>query len=63
MENFYVRFICIDLQKSKNDKEHIVSIRIDNDKEILSLLFKRLHIVLYDKFDDKYRNLDVDEEI
>jgi len=62
-EDFFVSFICVDNEKSTNAKEHIVKIRIDEDYEdILSLLFKRLHIVLYHKFDDKYPNLDYDEE-
>ncbi|MFA9188676.1 hypothetical protein [Flavobacterium magnesitis] len=64
VDNFYVSFICVDKPKSTSEKEHIVKISIESDKkEILELLFKRLHIVLYDKFDSKYRNMEVNEEI
>lgn len=61
--HFYVSFICVDREKSTDEKEHIVKIHIDNEYDnILSLLFKRLQIVLYDKFDSKYPEIDFDEE-
>ena len=50
---FNVSLICVDKEKSNNNKEK---------KEILKVLFKRLHIVLHDKFDTKYVDLDYDEE-
>lgn len=60
---FYVAFICVDKEKSTDEKEHIVKIRVGEDQEdILDFLFKRLHVVLYDKFDKKYPELDYDEE-
>jgi len=55
--------LCIDKQKSTGDKEHIVSIMVDRDeKNILEKLFKRLHIVLYKKYDEKYSELNISEE-
>lgn len=64
VDNFYVAFLCVDNQKSTKEKEFICKLRIETDeKEILSLLFKRLHIVLYEKYDEKYRNLEVDDEL
>lgn len=64
-ENIYISLICVDKEKSTVDKEHIVSMSVDLDegKEILSILFKRLHIVLHDKFDDKYSKLEYDESV
>jgi hypothetical protein len=64
-ENFHVSLICVDKEKSSEFKEHIVSMRcdIDNEKEILDILFKRLQIVLHDKFDDKYPSLNYLEEV
>jgi hypothetical protein len=64
-DGFYVSLICVDKEKSTEQKEHMVSMScdIDNEKEILDILFKRLHIVLHDKFDDKYPNLNYDEEV
>jgi hypothetical protein len=64
-DGFYISLICVDKEKSTEQKEHIVSMScdIDNEKEILDILFKRLHIVLYDKFDEKYPNLNYDEEV
>lgn len=63
--NFNLSLICVDKKKSTVQKEHIVSLYYDinNKKEILDILFKRLHIVLYKKFDDKYPNLNYDEEL
>lgn len=55
--------LCIDKQKSTADKEHIVSIMVDKDENnILEKLFKRLHIVLYKKYDEKYPELNISEE-
>lgn len=51
-------------QKEKyRSKEHIVSIMVDReDKNILEKLFKRFHIVLYAKFDNKYPEMKISEE-
>jgi len=55
--------LCVDKKKSTDDKEHIVSIMVDReDKNILEKLFKRLHIVLYEKFDEKYPEMKIAEE-
>ncbi|WP_299677590.1 hypothetical protein [uncultured Dokdonia sp.] len=62
---FIVSLICVDNEKSTDEKEHIVkmSCNIDNEKDIIDIIFKRLNIVLYDKYDKKYSNLDYDEEV
>lgn len=62
---FSISLICIDNERSTDEKEHIVSMHceVDDEKEILDILFKRLHIVLYDKFDDKYLNMDYVSEV
>lgn len=64
-DSFYISFLCVDKQKSTEEKEHIVSMSVDieNEKEILDFLFKRLHIVLHSKFDDKYPRMKYDEEV
>lgn len=64
-DSFYISFLCVDKQKSTEKKEHIVSMSVDieNEKEILDFLFKRLHIVLHSKFDDKYPRMKYDEEV
>jgi hypothetical protein len=62
---FFVSLVCVDKEKSTPDKEHIVSMscEIENEKEILGILFKQLHIVLYDKSDKKYPKLKYDKEV
>ncbi len=63
-ENFYVSFICVDKEKSTKNKEHIVKLHIDKEyKDILELLFKRIEIVLYEKYDKKYQFIDEYEEV
>lgn len=64
-DGFHISLLCVDKEKSTKEKEHIVSMSCDvNDqKEIIDILFKRLHIVLHDKFDNKYPELDFDEEV
>lgn len=64
-KNFYISFYCVDKKKSTPEKEHIVSMSMDieDDKEILSFLFKRLHVVLHSRFDKKYAELTYDEEV
>ncbi|WP_420386706.1 hypothetical protein [Roseivirga sp.] len=63
--NFYVSLICVDKERSSEEKEHIVSMSydIENEREILGILFKRLHIVLHDRYDSKYPSLEYDEEV
>jgi hypothetical protein len=61
----HISLLCVDKHKSLGTKEHIVKMSIDifNEREILDFLFKRLHIVLHSKFDDKYQSLEYTEEI
>lgn len=61
----YVSLICVDKDKSSEDKEHIVSMSYDleDEKLVLDHLFKRLHIVIHDGYDKKYSELECDEEI
>lgn len=64
-DSFYISFLCVDKQKSTSEKEHLVSMSIDieKEKEILDFLFKRLHIVLHSKYDNKYPDIKIDEEV
>ena len=66
---FFLSFICVDKNQSTNQKEYIVSMSIDlSDEEddesncITNTLFKRLHIVLYNKNDNHYSSLPIDSE-
>lgn len=63
-KDFSISLICIDKHKS-SDREHIVSMMYDlgDNKENLNILFKRLHIVLHEKFDEKYNELSYNEEV
>lgn len=63
--DFFISLICVDKEKSKNGNEHIVKMSVQHDKgnEILDILFKRLHIVLHEKFDNKYPEVDNYEEV
>jgi len=64
-DSFYISLLCVDKLRSTAEKEHIVnmSIKIENEKDILDFLFKRLHIVLHSRFDKKYTEMDYDEEV
>jgi len=61
----YISLICVDKEKSTDQKEHIVSMSYDLEIEsdIMDRLFKRLRIVLHDKHDKEYVNRDYDEEV
>ena len=63
--DFIISLLCIDKNKSTDEKKHIVSMSMDieHEKEILPILFKRLHIVLHSRFDKEYQELTYDEEI
>ena len=64
-DDFSISLLCVDIQKSNDTKEHIVSMMYDigDDKENLDFLFKRLHIVLHQKFDEKYPDLSYNEDV
>lgn len=63
--DFSISLLCVDKNKSKEGQEHIVSMMYDigDDKENLDILFKRLHIVLHERFDEKYPELRYNEEV
>ena len=63
--NHFISLICVEREKSTEDKEHIVRMGIDTeeDEKILHFLFKRLLIVLHSRSDNKYSNLEYDEEL
>jgi hypothetical protein len=65
VDGFSVSLICVDKDQSNDQHEHIVkmSIDIEDDTEILKILFKRLHILLHDRHDEKYPNLEIAEEV
>nr|DAD67487.1 MAG TPA: hypothetical protein [Siphoviridae sp. cttdo1] len=62
-----ISLICIDKEQSQGGKEYIVNMNlfdtIISKEELLSIILKRLHIVLYQKGDHKYSSLDCDEEV
>jgi len=57
--------LCVDKNKSKDGQEHIVSMMYDigDNKENLDILFKRLNIVLHEKFDERHPDLNYNEEV
>lgn len=65
VSDFYCSLICVDKVKSTSSKKHIVKIRVEDDDEkgIISVLFKRFSVMLYDRFKSEYADLDCDEEI
>ena len=60
-----ISLICIDKEQSQEGKEYIVKMRYDMEEDgpALNSLFKRFHVVLHDKYDDKYPGLDYNEEV
>jgi hypothetical protein len=63
-ENLFVSFICVDKEKSSEEKEHIVEIRVDDDAGIeFGDLFKHLSIELTYKYTRQYEGCTIDETI
>jgi len=60
-----ISLICVDNEQSKNGKDHIVkmSVDVEDEQRILDILFKRLHILLFNRHDKKYPELEYDEEV
>lgn len=55
---------CIDKVKSKNKKEYIVDLNIDlQNQNVFDVLFKRIHISLHSKYDDKYLDPNLKSDI
>lgn len=63
-DSFYISLLCVDNDRSTTGNEYIVkmSIEVEDENTILDLIFKRLHIVLHSQYDEKYKELDFDEE-
>ena len=64
-KNFRVSLVCVDNERSTVEKEHIVkmSLDIEEEKEVLDMLFKSLNIIIHDQFERKYLEKDYDEEV
>ena len=62
-ERLYISILCVDKERSTDEKEYIVKMSCKVQEYILDKLFKRLQIVLYDKHDNKYPELDYDEQV
>ncbi len=58
IENFELTLLCVDKQKSTQERDFLVKMRFDLDaegqKRMLGLLFKRLNVVLFNSDDDSY---------
>ena len=63
-DDFYVSLICVD-KHSRKDTEEVVSMSYDVETSgnILDILFKRLHIVLHDRYDEQSPKLDYAREV
>lgn len=63
--NFSVSLICVDKKESTSENEKIVKMLYDKEKEtdILDILFKRLNIVLHNKYEKVYDSMDSDLEV
>lgn len=59
-EDFYLSLICIDNEKSIENKKHIVqlSLNMQKNSDILKHLFKRFEVVLHDMFDNRMAEID-----
>jgi len=59
----FISLICIDKEKSTDNKEHIVEMSCGPDfsSEILNSIFKRLKIVLFDNNESNYQFVERDE--
>ena len=63
--DFLISLICVDKERSDEYNEHIVKMLVEHKESnnILEILFKILHIVFHNKFDDKYQNSSYSEEV
>lgn len=64
IRDFRVSFLCEDLQKSTDQKKHVVKLMVNEDRDnIIENLFKRLEVVLYLKHDKEFPEIDKYEEL
>lgn len=63
VKNPSLHLICEDSLKVNNDISFISKIIIPSDRFDIEEILEGLHIVLYKNFDEKYKNLDIGEEI
>lgn len=64
-DEFSISLLCVDKEQQENGENVIVSMMFDGDEELVKLnnLFKRLDIVLHEKYDDKYPTLNSSKEV
>lgn len=62
VSDFIISLLCVDLYKSSEGQEYLVKIMVNyNNPDIMTKLFKNLHIVLFEKHDTKYSDLKFNE--
>lgn len=60
-KDFSIELICVDIEASK-ENDVLIGISLE-DENALQELFKRFEFVLYDKYDEKYKNMDLTNSI
>lgn len=62
-----VSLICVDKEQSQGGKEYIVDMSlpdtIEKKNNFLSIILKRIHVVLYERGDSKYPPLEYNKEV
>jgi len=62
--DFNISLLCVDLTKSTDEQEYLVSIMVNhNYPDILTKLFERFHVVLFEKHNTKYSDLKFNEGV
>ena len=59
-DNFYTSIICRDLEKSTEDKPHLIQVSFDLSRDEFFNLFKRFSVVISENY---YKKFEIDEEL
>lgn len=64
VSEFVISFLCVDKTNSTNEVKHFVTILYDlNSNFKIDWIFKRLNIVLHDRFNNEYSSVKSFEEL
>lgn len=64
-DEFSISLICVDKEKSSEEKDYLVKMmcETENDKHILSKIFENLNIVVHNRFDKKFSDIESAKEV
>lgn len=58
-----ITLICLDRERSTDDNDYMVEMHMDEGEDLTTGIFDRFNVVLYDRFDTRFTDIDEIHEV